>query len=288
MDQTGERRAACGLCRCRYVSRMTDTSSTSPRPQAIQTAHCPRCDGDRKSDVHGAFDHNWSQGTDDYEVYGHVEYRILQCRGCETVFFWQKATDSEHTDHDFDPRTNGTVEFYIPTIETFPAPEKRKDRPDWSWELHKHDANLSRIMGEVYSAAEAGLLMLASVGLRAAIDRMAEKVGIDPAIAMEAKIVELVERGRIGDTEADTLRVVANAGNAAAHQGWAPDMPAFEHLRKTVEQFIYRTLFVGEGPLALAANIPGRQKRKQVKAGPVQGQTAAARPLPPPLSKPVG
>lgn len=265
---------------------MTETTPAETSPPTIQSAHCPRCDGDRKCDVKAAYDHSWSEGSDDYTVDGFVEYRVLQCRGCEVVFYWQKATNSEHSDHDFDPRTGQIEEYYIPTIETFPTPEKRKDRPDWSWELHKYDTNLARIMGEVYGATEAGLLLLASIGLRAAIDRMAENVGIDPGISMEEKIKQLVERGRIGDTEAKTLGIVANAGNAAAHQGWAPDADEFKHLRETVEQFIYRTLFVGEAPLALAGKIPARQKRQKVPKVAAQEEGIPLPPIPSASVKP--
>jgi len=225
------------------------------------TAHCPRDDGDRECDVHGAYDRSWSEGDEHFSVEGYIEYRILQCRGCKTVFFWKSSTNSEDTDHVYSHQHGDWIEHHIATVETFPAPDKASVRPDWAWTLKKEDVTLSKILNEVYVAAEAGSLILASVGLRTALDRTTEKLGIDPAIPMEKKVRALLDGGWIGETEAQTLGVVAEAGNAAAHRGWSPDETEFKTLLRTLEQFIERALLSGKRALDVAPKIPRRQTR---------------------------
>lgn len=224
-------------------------------------AHCPRDDGDRECDIHGAYGHGWSEGDEQFSIDGYIDYRILQCRGCKTVFFWKSSTNSEDTDHVYSHLHGDWIEHHIETVETFPAPDKKSVRPDWAWTLSKEDATLSKILNEVYVASEAGSLILASVGLRTALDRTAEKLGIDPAIPMEKKVKALLDGGWIGETEAQTLGVVAEAGNAAAHRGWAPGEDEFKTLLRTLEQFIERALLSGKKALDVAPNIPARQRR---------------------------
>ena len=245
---------------------MKEDASVSVATVEAFWALCPRCNGVRRCNVHGEHEYRWVHETDHHSMSGSITFKILECRGCELPFFWQSSWNSENTDHQLNEETGEWDETAIHSVETFPpadTPKKAAVRPDWTWNLHKRDSNLSRIMLEVYSAAEADLLLLASVGLRAALDRTSELVGIDAAEPMDKKIGELQKGGWVGETEAETLRVVANAGNAAAHQGWAPQAEEFKHLRETIEQFIYRALIMGKRALEIAPQIPARQKRKK-------------------------
>ena len=117
-------------------------------------------------------------------------------------------------------------------------------------------------MNEMYQAAEAELYILASIGLRTALDRVAEFRGIDAELPMKVKVAKLMEGGWIGETEKQTLDVVADAGNAAAHRGWSPNAADFSVFLRTLEQFIERTVVNPKAALALASIVPARPKQK--------------------------
>ena len=179
-------------------------------------AHCPRCDGDRVCLVHGSFDQPWEFEHEYGGVNGQMDHRLLQCRGCETAFYWKSSWDSEGFDHRYN-RATGEEEMVLhKTIETFPAPEKKSKRPDWAWSLHKHDRTLQAIMSEVYEAAEGRSYILASIGLRTALDRLTEMLGIGNSLSFEKKVQALLDGGWVGETEKMTLDVVADAGSANA------------------------------------------------------------------------
>ena len=242
-----------------------DATGPDPAPSKMK-AHCPRCDGERNCDIHGLFDQSWSEGSGYHSIDGHIEHRILQCRGCETVFYWSKSTNSEEYDHHHDPVTGEEEVFHYPTYETFPAaPDKKNPRPDWTWTLNKVDATLAQIMDEVYRASDQQAFILASIGLRTAFDRTTELLAIDPAISMEEKVRALLTGGWIGETEAKTLGIVAEAGNAAAHRAWSPDAEEFKDLLHTLEQFLERALLSGKRALAIANRIPAKQRRKKLE-----------------------
>ena len=236
---------------------MTDETPTSGRFKA----HCPRCNGERNCDIHGAFDQPWEHDDDEHHTNGRVEHRLLQCLGCETVFYWRLSWDSEGVDFRYNRRTGQEEMFYEVSRLTFPAPEKESDRPDWSWTLHKVDMTLSAIMSEVYAASEARSFILASVGLRTALDRMTELLGVDPDLPMVGKVKALVANGWVGESEAQTLDVVMNAGNAAAHRAWSPIEEEFKKLLEVVEQFLLRAIITVKRSLEVAANIPKRPGR---------------------------
>ncbi|MGH8405844.1 MAG: DUF4145 domain-containing protein [Pseudomonas sp.] len=104
--------------------------------------------------------------------------------------------------------------------------------------------------------------------MRTAFDRTTEILKINSHLSFEDKVVELTKEGYIGETEANTLSVVTNAGNAAAHRGWAPDRKTFEILIATLEQYIYRVVVTGKAALDLSGNIPARPPRAKKQPKP--------------------
>ena len=233
----------------------------APTPPIMMKAHCPRCNDERNCDIHGSFNQPWEWNDELHSENGQMDHRLLQCRGCETVFYWKSSWDTQDIDLYYDRQGNEQQRASI-TIETYPKPEKQVVRPEWVWSLHKRDITLAAIMGEVYQARDLVSFILGSVGLRTALDRCAELLGIDPAISMEEKVKRLQAGGWIGETEAMTLEVVAQAGNAAAHRGWSPRTEEFSDLLHTLEQFIERALLSGKKALDVAPNIPAKQKRQ--------------------------
>lgn len=223
-------------------------------------AHCPRCDGERNCSVHGAIDVPWDWTDGTHSTNGQEDHRLLMCLGCETVFYWRSSWHSE----DWDGRigADGTEEIYHPrTITIYPTPEKESGRPDWVWETLNIDPQLAAILEQTYDAYDTGSLILASVGLRTALDRTTEFLKIDPGLPLDSKVKRLLDSGFIGDTEANVLSIVANAGSAAAHRGWSPTVEEFRTLLTALEQFIVRTVVSGKSALDVADRIPPRHPR---------------------------
>lgn len=223
-------------------------------------AHCPRCDGERNCTVHGALDQPWEWTDGEHSNSGQVDHRLFKCQGCDQAFYWSRSWDEETWDFRMTP--DGREERYCTaTITTFPMPDRSNNRPDWIWDLSTKDAQLAAIMTQTYDAHDAGSLILASVGLRTAFDRATQFLQIDPALSLEKKVEALRNSGFIGETEADVLAVVANAGSAAAHRGWSPDAAEFRKLLDALEHFITRTVISGKAVLEIAERIPARHPR---------------------------
>lgn len=231
-------------------------------------AHCPRCDGERVCIVHGEYDESWHVEDARNFMEGQIDHKLVQCAGCETVFYHRSSWDSEDCDYAYHPVTGDTIVSNPKSIETYPVPEKKSQKPDWVWSIGQIDPQLYRILDEAYKAHEMNSFILASVGLRTAFDRVTEFLKIDASLSLEEKVAELLATGFIGETEANTLRVVADAGSAAAHRGWAPDHKAFLILLTTLEQFIYRVVVTGKAALDLTGEIPARPRRPKKKPKP--------------------
>jgi hypothetical protein len=202
----------------------------------------------------------WAVGDEFTSVDGFNDHRLLRCRGCETVFYLVESTNSEDWDGRFNPVT-GQEEMYHPvTRRTYPAPESALLKPEWVAILREVDLQLFSIVDQVYEAREHRLLILAAVGLRTAFDRSTELLGIDPAKPLVAKVEDLVDRGAVGMQEAALLKVIVDAGSAAAHRGWSPTPEEFQVLLDWLEQFLVRSFVKPRSPDSVKS-IPAKPKR---------------------------
>ncbi|UGA37590.1 DUF4145 domain-containing protein [Chromobacterium haemolyticum] len=201
---------------------------------------------------------DWTGGEN--SVNGINNHYILQCMGCDVVFYQRNSWDSESIESRVG--RNGEEEAYFSiSIKTFPEAQEKELKPDWVWEIFKKDVQLYHILDQTYDAYKSGGFILASVGLRTVVDRATELLKIDPGYELSKKVDLLLENGYIGATEAEILKVVVDAGNASAHRGWSPNHLEFQDLIKPVEKFIERTFIVGKVALDIANKVPKRQKR---------------------------
>ncbi|MFM0007260.1 DUF4145 domain-containing protein [Paraburkholderia dipogonis] len=227
--------------------------------KATAKAHCPNCDGERTCDVHGHIEKKW-EWSDDYgnSVYGTDEYSLLECKGCETVFYEKSSMNSENVDYYYDNHGD-TQANYGKEKNTYPKPESRT-KPAWFDAMSKIDETLQNILDEMYVAYDNRSYILTAVGLRTALDRATEVLGIDASMSFTKKLEALKGGGWIGDTEKQTLEVVTDAGNAAAHRGWKPDDGEIRHLLMAMEVFLQRAFIVGKAALSIKDKIPRRPK----------------------------
>src|SRR6185437_13174431 len=184
-----------------------------PSVEPIQ-AHCPECDGERTCKVHGSIEKPWSyEDRQGNSTEGGVTHSLLECMGCHTVFYETSSWSSEDVDQWYDAHGETQGE-YVRTKVTYPKPDSRT-KPIWFDDMYKIDNRLHGILSEMYVAYDNELYVLTAIGLRTALDRGTEVLGIDPAISFEGKLTALKEGGWIGETEKDILGVVTDAGNTA-------------------------------------------------------------------------
>jgi len=225
-------------------------------------AHCPNCDGERTCDVHGTVYVPWTwEDNQGHGLSGGVDHSLLQCRGCETVFYEHNSWNSEDIYHWHD-HNGDTQSEAVRTKVTYPKPEAR-NKPKWIDGGYKLDDQLTAILNEMYLAHENSSHILTAVGLRTALDRATEVLGIDPGMTFDEKLDKLRDGGWIGETEREILGVVTDAGNAAAHRGWSPDREEVSQLLIAMEIFLQKAFVVGTRALSIKASIPVKQPRKR-------------------------
>ncbi len=57
-------------------------------------AHCPSCKRECNTLVIGEKFETWDDSFDGNVVFGEVEHRLLECCGCNSIFYLKKTTDS--------------------------------------------------------------------------------------------------------------------------------------------------------------------------------------------------
>jgi len=136
-------------------------------------------------------------------------YEILECQECHNVTFrirhWNDEAQWSHDRKDYQ-------DSYYPPIVSRPKP---------SW-FDKLDEKFQEVLEEVYIALDANIRFLAAFGARTALDMLiVDQIG--DIGAFKDKLNKLEANGYIDSTERELLDAVTEAGNAAAHRGYAPD-----------------------------------------------------------------
>lgn len=238
-------------------------------PQKTKTEpvkeHCPDCNGERSCDVRGHIyvPWHWEDKYHGYSTSGGVDHSLLQCRGCEGVFYLHDSWNEEDLDHWYDH--NGVTQTEaVRTKITYPKPDSTT-KPVWLDAIGKVDTQLRQILEEMYVARDNEAFILTAVGLRTALDRGTEVLGIHPSKTFAEKLQELKDGGWIGETEHKILEVITDAGNAAAHRGWVPEAKQIADLLYAMEVFLQRAFLVSQKALSIKENIPPKPKGPKAK-----------------------
>lgn len=230
----------------------------STAPKTLR-AHCPTCKAERKALVQAEVARPWDDNEN--RERGQVDYRVLECCGCETLYFQKEEVSSN--DHDT-YRDDELDEYVTPehrTVTLYPPPARRH-RPEWSDAIGLNDDTLGQLLLETYTALDSDLRVLGAVGARTTFDRATEVLEIDPAIPFEEKLNVLFEIGEIGQGERETLSTLTDAGNAAAHRGWRPSSRELDLIMSVLEGFLHRCFVLKGAMERLKRKIPPKQKRK--------------------------
>ena len=251
------------------TGQRNDPFMTDQGSRAILPGHCPDCGGDRNAEV---LAEDMREGEDEASgVWYRSGYSILRCLGCDRRYIRLVELCSEDWDHDIDPDTGETSltmnerVTYWPSI---PAPRAVRRRPDWLWfdplELKlslgfaSEYPELASLLGEVYTALDNRLRILATIGMRTVFDCASQKLGADPNQSFAEKLKELTAGNKIGGEEKEMLSVLAEAGSAAAHRGWEPAKDDIDRLMGALENFLERAFVLKHDLRRVKKNIPPR------------------------------
>jgi hypothetical protein len=230
-------------------------------PEIIK-AHCPDCGDQRRAFVRGK--HRSAETDDDDGTSSSDTGFVLECCGCGRVFFrrdvwfseWEQLGEHPITG---EPRMEGGVQTTY-----WPSPVQRKT-PEWVEKIEEADPDLGGLLAEMYAALNNDLRLLAAIGARTAFDRASELLGVDASLPFRQKLEDLVRLGKMGTDEQETIRILVDAGSAAAHRGWRPKAAELNTMMDVVEAFLYRSFIVGDGIAKLKASVPARPPKVSKK-----------------------
>jgi hypothetical protein len=177
------------------------------------------------SDVVG---HHHTEETD-HHVWGRTDYRILQCRGCEAVYFQTDSICSEDLDYgELDPQTG------------------------------EHE--LLNIASEIYVSLNDDLRILSAIGVCTAFDQASRLLGVDSRKTFIKKLCALYTMDKIGLDEKEALNILPDGGNAAEHKEWKPEPEGLDTMMNVIEAFLYRTFILEAQTKKLKGNIRKQQE----------------------------
>jgi hypothetical protein len=239
-------------------SARMDNETKGKAPNVIK-AHCPDCSGMRNAYLRAEHVTEGSEDDYDEEIYRWSDTSmVLECCGCSRVFFrrdfwfWEWEGDDLLTG---DPLPGSVTTTY------WPAPTTRKP-PKWIEDIEKADRDFGSLLSEMYTALNNDLRVLAAIGARTVFDRSSELLGVAPELSFTNKLDELSNQGKVSKDERDTLNILVNAGNAAAHRGWRPQPEELNTMMDVVETFLHRSFILGDGIKKLKAAIPGKPRKR--------------------------
>lgn len=140
----------------------------------------------------------------------------------------------------------------------YPAQTVRA-KPHWAEALG--DEVLRDVLDESYLALNSGLRMLASVAARTLLDRAGNILVGDVKGGFEGKLSALATAGRISQSDKEALDAVADAGNASAHRGYAPEAERLNHIFDIIENFLERAFILTPAAAEIRKATPPRTKR---------------------------
>lgn len=228
----------------------------------IILAYCPKCKGDKRTQVIASFDKPYSD-----EYYSSLTtYRIIKCEGCEHIQFQTEFSDSEDVDQGYDESGEAYYE-HVKKHEYFP-PKPKRPRPDWTESHSSFSGTLTHMLDEAYGALDNDLPVLAAIALRTAFDASTEILGIHPGLSFEEKLDALESGQHIDSAQRKTLDALTDAGSAAAHRGWLPTSEQLDTMFTIFEQYIHHSFITSKQrkelekrAAALAKKTPKKQKR---------------------------
>ncbi len=211
----------------------------------ILKVHCNKCLVETKHDVIAEkelpgseiLDKNIATNHHGYEISWCDTYRMLECRGCESVSLQKTYWFSESEEVD--------EEFYPPRV--------ARMLPDWHKRL---PSEWKGLLIEVYQALQSDSRRLAMMGARALVDiYLNEKVGDIGGFARKLK--KLMSDNLISAPAKEVLEAALDVGHAASHRAHNPEPEDVIQVIDIVENLLQQYT-LESAPIDLKSRTPSR------------------------------
>jgi hypothetical protein len=243
---------------------MTTSSFKTP---TTKKALCAKCSGERNCDIKG--EHKLTEDFDDVHYW--TNWFILECRGCNHVFFMRSNANSDDL---IESRDDSGDRGYEPVERRYfwPALSKR-EAPEWVESFFGNSRDYDNIylaLTELYVALNNDLMMLSAIGVRTCFDVAAILLKVDEHLTFASKVSKLTELGAIGIVDEDRLKILIDAGGASAHRGWIPNPDELTTQVDLLEHFLQNAFVLPAEKIkldkkasALKAKVPPRRTKNK-------------------------
>jgi hypothetical protein len=209
-------------------------------------AHCNVCGGDRNHTALHAESTRWDD--DEQGICGGDTYETLKCCGCDAIKLRHVSWFSEDDE---------------PSITYFPPAVFRR-HPEWFDELtvkaHPDNDFVVDLLNEVYVALHNNLTSLATMGVRALLEKiMISQSGDLGSFAAHVKKFE--ELGHISKKQRERLDVILDAGHAAMHRIYSPESSDVIILLDITENIIESVFLHDSQVEKLKRNVPAKKRK---------------------------
>ena len=182
-----------------------------------------------------------------------IVYQLIRCKGCETLSCREIRTAPDRTDE------NGTAPYEV----TLYPP--RAAGHEWLEHIRHLPGPVERVYREILGAINAGLPLLATIGLRTLIEAVCHDARARGK-NLESLIDSLADLGVLSKAQATTLYSPRLVGNPTTHQITAPESTELTTALRITEA-ILETLYV----------IPKLKQDLQTgRVGPMSADTSEA------------
>ena len=221
----------------------------------ILKAHCNQCGGER---WHELLHQETVRGSEvvehGFQIDWEDRHEMLKCRGCESVSMRHLHWFSEDTEPDGRPAVY--TSYYPPAIS--------RREPRW---LELVDDILAddeqryvvSVLREIYAALHNDARRLASMGIRALIERMMiHKVGDTGSFS--GNLAKFESDGFISSKQRERLATILDAGHAAIHRAFNPSKEDLDTLMDITESVVETVYAHEEKTKLLQKRVPAKKK----------------------------
>lgn len=225
------------------VERETERPKAKDAPELVHDdnkvvkANCNTCGGDRNAFRRREFEKRDNDGVVSFTK----TIEILECCGCGRLSVRKTDWCSENFDYEQDPLTGEVVLVPETDVSHWPPPSRRKP-PGWFERIDRPP--IRSVFKEIYRAIDHDALSLATMGTRTVIDHVMTIAVGDVKGGFEAKLNKMVEQGHMGEKEKRVLMTMIDAGSAASHRAYVPDLTTLEKVLDVAELLVQKELVV--------------------------------------------
>jgi hypothetical protein len=185
---------------------MLDEFKREDEARERKRLHCGNC---KRLTIHNLEARCSGSWSDPYNQEGGGQwYSIFRCGACDTVCYETVSWDSYDVDYDEDDEP-----YHPKSAVQYPAPVSAH----FNFNTESTPAKLDTILEEMLYALAGSKMMLATVGLRLAVEFIVNDKECAGS-TLSQKINDLHKQGLIDDDQKDLLHRIRKRGNAGAHE----------------------------------------------------------------------